>query len=84
MSKEALVNQINDQFNSKAEAERAIDRVMGGVEALLRQRQTVAIKGFGVFKVKSQPARKMRNPRTQETIEVAAKDVVKFAGKFTL
>lgn len=39
----------------------------------------VRISGFGVFKVVDKPARVGRNPATGETVQIAAKRVVKFS-----
>ena len=38
----------------------------------------VLVYKFGTFKRKDVPARKARNPKTGETVEVAAKSVIKF------
>ena len=46
------------------------------------QGKKVAIVGFGRFEVKDRPARKARNPRTGEEIEIAASKAPAFkAGK---
>lgn len=38
----------------------------------------IEIRNFGIFKVKSIPARTARNPKTGETIEVPAKKLIHF------
>ena len=44
--------------------------------------ESVTLIGFGSFKVNKRDARKGRNPRTGEEINIAAKNVPKFvAGK---
>ena len=48
----------------------------------LARGESVSIAGFGAFTVKNRPARRGRNPRTGETIEIAAATVPSFkAGK---
>ncbi len=44
----------------------------------LAAKQTVAISGFGTFKVTERPARKGRNPRTGEEIQIPARNAVTF------
>lgn len=41
--------------------------------------EDVSIPGFGKYKVSTRKARKGRNPRTGETINIKAKQVVRFA-----
>lgn len=41
--------------------------------------EDVAIPGFGKYKVTTRKARKGRNPKTGESIEIKAKQVVRFA-----
>ena len=49
---------------------------------LLAKGETVSIPGFGTFTVKDRPARQGRNPRTGESIAIAASKVPAFkAGK---
>ena len=38
----------------------------------------VSVAGFGIFSVKGRAARTARNPKTGETVKVAAKKVPKF------
>ena len=48
----------------------------------LKKKETVALVGFGTFKVAQRKARKGRNPETGEEIKIKAKKVPKFiAGK---
>jgi len=48
----------------------------------LKKKDTVALAGFGTFKVAQRKARKGRNPGTGEEIKIKAKKVPKFvAGK---
>jgi DNA-binding protein HU-beta len=67
---------------SKADAGRAVDAVVDSISKALGKGQQVAIVGFGTFQVKHRAARAGRNPRTGETIKIAASNVPGFrAGK---
>ncbi len=56
----------------KAQARKAIDALISAVTAAAKGGDSVAVSGFGQFKVKDSPARQGRNPATGETIEIAA------------
>lgn len=67
---------------SKADAGRAVDSVVDAVTSALAKGQQVSVVGFGTFSVKHRAARSGRNPRTGETIQIAASNVPGFkAGK---
>jgi len=67
---------------SKADAGRAVDAVIDSISGALSGGQTVSLVGFGTFAVKRRAARQGRNPRTGETIQIAASNVPGFkAGK---
>ena len=67
---------------SKADAESAVNAVLGSIGDALAKEETVSIAGFGTFSVKDRPARQGRNPRTGESIVLAASKVPSFkAGK---
>ena len=69
-------------FETKAEAERKLDALLGTFEEVLVSGEEVNFVGWGKFEVKETPARTGRNPRTGEEVAIAAKKVVKFkAGK---
>lgn len=83
MNKGELIDAVSAQTGlAKAEATRAVDAVFDTITTALRSGDTVALVGFGTFSVKSRAARSGRNPRTGETIEIAASRVPGFkAGK---
>lgn len=83
MNKGELIDAVSAQTGlAKAEATRAVDAVFDTITTTLRSGDTVALVGFGTFSVKSRAARSGRNPRTGETIEIAASRVPGFkAGK---
>jgi DNA-binding protein HU-beta len=83
MNKGDLIDVVADDAGlSKADATRAVDAVIGAVTKALKSDQQVSLVGFGTFVVKKRAARQGRNPRTGETIQIAASNVPGFkAGK---
>jgi DNA-binding protein HU-beta len=83
MNKAELVDAVASAANlSKADAGRAVDAVVNSITGTLKKGQQVSVVGFGTFSVKHRSARSGRNPRTGETIQIAASNVPGFkAGK---
>jgi DNA-binding protein HU-beta len=83
MNKAELVDAVAGAANlSKADAGRAVDAVVDSVTKALKRGEQVSVVGFGTFSVKHRAARSGRNPRTGETIAIAASNVPGFkAGK---
>jgi DNA-binding protein HU-beta len=83
MNKAELIDAVAGEANlSKADAGRAIDAVVDSISSALAKGQQVSVVGFGTFSVKQRAARSGRNPRTGETIQIAASNVPGFkAGK---
>lgn len=63
---------------SKADAGRALDAVLEGIETGLKKEGKVALVGFGTFATKTRAAREGINPLTKEKISIPAKTVVGF------
>ena len=57
----------------KAEVAIAVDSVLDLIADALRSNERVDLRGFGSFVVKERKERQGRNPRTGETITIAAK-----------
>ncbi len=67
---------------SKADATRAVDAYADVVKTALQGGDNVTLVGFGAFEVRERAARTGRNPRTGETLEIAASKTPSFkAGK---
>jgi DNA-binding protein HU-beta len=83
MNKGDLIDVVADDAGlSKADATRAVEAVINAVTRALKSDQQVSLVGFGTFVVKKRAARQGRNPRTGETIQIAASKVPGFkAGK---
>lgn len=77
MNKGELIEQLADRAGlSKAEAGRVVDALFdverGIIASALRSSDKVQITGFGSFEARKRSARAGRNPRTGETIHIAA------------
>ena len=83
MTKAELIDAVADGADvSKAAAGRAVDAFTGAIVKSLKKGKKVTLVGFGTFSVSKRKARKGRNPRTGETIKIAAAKTPKFsAGK---
>ena len=79
MNKSELIEHIAQQADiSKAAAGRALEAVIGGIQASLKKGDNVSLLGFGTFAVSTRAARTGRNPRTGESVDVDAKRVPHF------
>ena len=73
MNKSDLVDAIADSAGlSKADAGRALDAVVDTITGALQSGGSVSLVGFGTFSVRDRAARTGRNPRTGQTIQIAA------------
>jgi len=83
MNKTELIDTVAANANlTKADAGNAVDAVFDSIAKTLADGDQVALVGFGTFSVSDRAARTGRNPRTGETINIAATRVPKFkAGK---
>lgn len=83
MTKADLVEQIaNEAEISKATAEKSIQALITSIKKTLKKGGKVTLVGFGTFSLSKRKARKGRNPKTGETIDIKASKTAKFtAGK---
>lgn len=63
---------------SKKQAEEAIKATFDAIANALKAGEKVQLIGFGTFEIRERAARSSRNPRTGETIEVAAAKIPAF------
>ncbi len=85
MTLEELVSAVAKETGmTKANANKAVHAVLHAIENALARGERVAIAGFGVFEVTQRAARKGRNPRTGETIEIPPTKAVRFRPGKTL
>lgn len=79
MNKTELVDAVAENADlSKASAARAVDAALDAISGSLSKGDQVALVGFGTFVVRDRAARSGRNPRTGETIEIAAAKIPAF------
>ncbi len=79
MNKAAIVDAVHAKLGStKVQAEQVVDTVIESIVSSLKKGEEVSIAGLGIFSAKQRAARQARNPRTGETITVAAMRVPKF------
>jgi nucleoid DNA-binding protein len=79
VTKKEIVKQISDrigltQLKTKEIVQQTFDAI---VDTLITERR-IELRNFGVFEVKERKARKARNPRTGEKVDVPPKFVVTF------
>lgn len=79
MSKTELVEAIAKKAGlTKADAARALDATLEAIEGALKAGKKVALVGFGTFGTSKRAARTGRNPRTGETVKIAARVAATF------
>lgn len=83
MNKTELIAAIaNKSGMTKKDAEVATNALFDVITETLQQGDKIALVGFGTFEVRDRPARKARNPRTGEEIQIEASKAPVFkAGK---
>lgn len=69
---------------SKKDAEKALNAALEAITDALVKGDKVQVSGFGIFEVKEREARMGRNPRTGESMEIAASRVPSFKASKTL
>ena len=79
MNKTQLIEAVAEKSGlTKVDAKKAVEAFSETIEETLKAGDKVAFVGFGSFSVSERSARTGINPRTRETIQIAAKKVVKF------
>ncbi|MCM1272883.1 MAG: HU family DNA-binding protein [Lachnospiraceae bacterium] len=83
MNKSELVASMADKTGlKKVDVEKVLKAFTETVADELKKGEKIQLVGFGTFEVAERPAREGRNPRTGETMKIAASKAPKFkAGK---
>ena len=83
MNKQELISKIADSAKTtKSEAASVLDSFIDVITKSLKKGNDVRLTGFGTFTVAKRKATTGRNPRTGQTIKIAASTQPKFrAGK---
>jgi DNA-binding protein HU-beta len=63
---------------SKADADRALNALLGAVQSAVADGDKVTLPGFGTFAPVERAARTGMNPQTREPIQIAASKSAKF------
>lgn len=72
-SKLELVERVAERTGlPKGDVARVLDELLVQIRETVDGSETVALRGFGTFRMSERAARKGRNPRTGEEIEIAA------------
>ena len=79
MTKKDIAIKIADETGIKQiVVKEVIQKTLDKIVDILVTGETIELRNFGIFKVKSRKARTGRNPRTGETVPVPPKKVVVF------
>lgn len=84
MKKDGLVDAVmkGASIETKKQAQDAVEAILDAIVKAMSRGEEVAITGFGTFRVVKRAARTGRNPKTGESIQIAASVKPKFrAGK---
>ena len=84
MTRSELIEALVHRFPQlvKADADMAVDHILGAISRTLAQGHRVEIRGFGSFSLNYRPPRIGRNPKTGEKVNVPGKYAPHFkAGK---
>jgi len=79
MNKTDLINGMAENAGiTKAAAKKALEGLLIDIKGSLQKGDRVSLVGFGSWSVSRRAAREGRNPQTGATIQIKAKNVVKF------
>lgn len=83
MNKSQLIEAVAEKSGlTKADTEKAFKAFVETISSEMAKGEQITLIGFGTFLVRERKARTGRNPRTGETIQIAASKVPAFkAGK---
>lgn len=85
MKKADLIEKITEKAGiTRADAEKATNALVESITEALKTGDSITLQGFGTFKVKERAARKARNPRTGEAVDVPASKSASFSPANTL
>ncbi len=76
--KDIIVKVADDTGMKQIDVKKVVQKTLDYVIASLARGETVELRNFGIFKVKSRKGRMGRNPRTGETVSIPEKKVVSF------
>ena len=79
MTKKDIVTKVSNDANlTQIDVKKIVQRTLDAIVESLERGETVELRNFGVFKVKTRRGRVGRNPRTGQEVQVPEKKVVVF------
>lgn len=79
MTKKEIVKQISDRIGlTQLKTKEIVQQTFDAIVDTLIEVGRIELRNFGVFEVKRRKARKARNPRTGDRVDVPPKNVVTF------
>ena len=79
MTKKEIVKAISEQMNlTQLQTKEIVQKTFDAIVETLVTERRIELRNFGVFEVKKRAARKARNPRTGDRVNVPEKFVVTF------
>ena len=79
MTKKEIVKTISDEIGlTQLKTKEIVQKTFDAIVETLVEEGRIELRNFGVFEVKKRAARKARNPRTGDRVDVPAKYVVTF------
>ena len=79
MTKKEIVKQISDRIGlTQLKTKEIVQQTFDAIVDTLIEVGRIELRNFGVFEVKQRKARKARNPRTGDKVDVPPKNVVTF------
>lgn len=79
MTKKDIVIKISENHDIKqTDVKKVVQKTLDYIVESLSKNETVELRNFGVFKVKTRKSRLGRNPRTGDSVPIPQKKVVTF------
>ena len=79
MTKKDIVRTISEELGlTQLKTKEIVQKTFDGIIDVLANEGRIELRNFGVFEVKKRAARKGRNPKTGDTVDVPEKFVVTF------
>lgn len=79
MTKADLVDAVFGKVGlSKIESQNIIEMIFDTIKQTLVEGESVKVSGFGTFNVKKKKARRGRNPKTGDDLEITPRKVITF------
>ena len=79
MTKSNLIDHVTEATQgTKKDIEQVVEAVLTTIAEALRKGEKVDLRGFGSFQMSAKKERQGRNPRTGETLTIAARNVAVF------